>query len=278
MPVLSDFLNETTVTELNCTWVQYDVAFAGQNDIDALADCIAVCIMRARCGSINNYFQAWQDKAMNRRELTDIESQIIKTYIKPSLGLPGVNVPDDHVQAVIAECLWYELTHQRDGSHGLPVRVEAPHLHVTEPGGDGLVVYSTGDDNFTFRLWEIKKHSNSSSATSKITSASKQLHENGAEYLAKWSKVGQEIDHIQSGLSGFYATLVETWVSGSPSAMAGISVSKDNVSAISTNPVSIAKSHLPKLINDYQIEGLVVSIPSFSLLGAKVQEALWRGI
>jgi hypothetical protein len=252
------------------------VVYSGSLSADTLAQAIACIIVRIRCPDV--VYHKWLEACAGTRQLTAIETQELETYIKPSIGLRGSSASDDQVQAVVAEHVWYELTRSADGEHGLPIKITAPSLRVTEPGGDGLAIYKTGESTYIFRLWEIKKHTGNNSATSKITEASKQLTASGAEYLAKWSKVEQEVDHQYANLSKFYAKLVSMWLEADSKASAGISVSKDDSSQITGSPIAIMKRHMPTFTADNQLEGLIISIPDFADLAHKVREELWKGI
>ena len=276
MQPLVNHLSTSNQTESQCNWTRHDVVYGRDLSADTLAKAVACVIVQARCpGTV---YRKWLEACAGTRQLTNIEKQELETYIKPSVGLRGAPASDNQIQAVVAEHIWYELIRNADSENGLPINITPPSLRVTEPGGDGLAVYKTGENTYIFRLWEIKKHTGNSSATSKITEASKQLTTNGAEYLAKWSKVGQDIDHQYPDLSKFYATLVAMWLDADRKAHAGISVSKDGSSRITGTPIAIMKNHMPTFAADKQLEGLIVSIPDFSVLAHKVREELWKGI
>jgi hypothetical protein len=156
--------------------------------------------------------------------------------------------------------------------------MEEPHFTVTEPGGDGLVVYKESEGKYLFRLWEVKKHNTSDTATSKITEASQQLSTKGAEYLAKWSKVSQEVDNEHPNLSMFYARLVEMWLTADPQARAGISISKNSGSYVTSTPVAKAKAQLTDMIHDGQVEVMLIDVPDFTALAEDMRKVIWSGI
>jgi hypothetical protein len=242
-----------------------------------LANTIASLIVESRCPPA--IYQKWKQSLDGTLQLTALEKKQLETYIKPSIGLNGSPATDNELQGVVAEYLWYEFIKNKQTASGRPIKIDRPSLRVTEPGGDGLVVYKVGEGVYIFRLWEVKKHASTTKrATTKVTEASKQLADNGAEYLAKFSKIEQEIDHQYPGLSEFHAKLVSMWLMASSDSGAGVSVTKEHASVMTASPISIMKTHLPDFSADDQLEGFVISIPDFVDLSYKVREELWRGI
>lgn len=273
---LIDHLSTSNHTESRCDWTRHDVTYGGNVSADTLAKTVASVIVQVRCPDV--IYRRWLNACAGTRQLTTTEKRELEVYIKPSIGLRGDPAPDNQIQAVVAEHLWYEIIRYTDGGNGLPINVMPPSLRVTEPGGDGLVVYEAGRSTYFFRLWEIKKHATSTSATTKITKASKQLNDRGEEYLAKWSKVGQDADHQHTNLSKFYAQLVGMWLEADGKANAGVSISKDSLSQITATPITVMRGQMPTFIAKKQLEGMIISIPDFANLANKVREELWKGI
>lgn len=275
MSFLDDYVILSEIEEGNCTWLKYQASFSDQATSVSLAEEVANLIVETRCPP--KLHRKWLDAFTGVATLTDIEKEELRVYIKPSIGLPGQPATSTELQAVIAEYLWYEVVRSREGDRRL-VDVHKPSLRVTEPGGDGLVLYQSGEGSYIFRLWEVKKHTGSGPATAKITKASKQLKSNGAEYLAKLSKVGQERDHEYPGLSEYYAQLVRKWIEVSEDTNAGVSVSKDIAAAVTDRPIGIMKRHLPALGGAEQLSAILISIPDFVDFTVEVRKALWRDI
>lgn len=278
MPQVLDHFDITVETEGNCQWSSLDVNFAAPLTLDSLANALAYCIMGIRCPVDSEHFKWWDQAVRGIRTNSDNEKLILTAYIRASLGIETDPLPEEQVQALVAETLWYEIVSNTQANEGLPIKVEEPHFTVTEPGGDGLAVYRKADGGYLFRLWEVKKHNSDSNATHKITKGSEQLRDNGAGYLAKWSKIEQEVDHTHPGLSLFYARLVNMWIAASPDAKAGISVTKKGSSSITTTPIASARAKLTRLVHDSQVEAMVISIPDFTLLASKVRRIIWNGI
>jgi hypothetical protein len=275
MSFLDEFVTIEEVEEDNCVWLKYQAVFNEDATLVSMAEGMAKLIMETRCPAI--LYNQWHSAFDGSGDLSDIQKQEVRVYIKPSIGLPGQPATYKELQAVVAEYLWYEIVRNRQEVHEL-VDIHAPSLHVTEPGGDGLALYQSAYGSYIFRLWEVKKHTGSGAATSKINKASKQLESKGAEYLAKLSKVGQERDHEYPGLSGYYAELVRKWIDASDDVHAGVSVSKDDHTIVTDNPIGIMKRHLPRLSGQQQLSAIIISIPSFVELTEKVREALWKDI
>ncbi|GEM_PF-6906165 len=275
MSFLDNYVTLEEVQEDNCLWLKYQVVYAADATVDMLADKIAELIIETRCPAV--IYNQWVDAHAEAVTLSDIQKEALRIYIKPSIGLPGKSATDNELQAVVAEYFWYEIVKSREEPEDL-VDIHKPSLRVTEPGGDGLVIYQADYESYIFRLWEVKKHVTDVSATSKITKASKQLKDNGAEYLAKLSKVEQERDREYPGLSQYYAELVPKWLESSSDAHAGVSLSKDDVSTVTTNPIGIMKTYLPGLNGDKQLSAIIISMPDFAEFTKKVQRSLWKDI
>ncbi len=276
MAPLNDYLKTTITRELDCLWALYEVVYTKEHTPATLAKTIADILVSARCPDV--LYRKWLSVSEDGTKLSDREKMEIDVYLKPSIERSHPT-GDDPLQAVIAEHLWYEIVRATNGANGLPIKISRPSLRVTEPGGDGLVVYQLEDSTYFFRLWEVKKHvSSSKPATIKIAEASKQLANNGAEYLAKVSKIGQEVDAHYPGLSEFYSKLVGMWLDADSKASAGVSVSKDDRNVISSKPIKIMKTHIPHFVEGQQLEGLFISIPDFAKLTKTVREELWKDI
>jgi len=79
-------------------------------------------------------------------------------------------------------------------------------------------------------------------------------------------------------LSFFYAKLVDMWIQGSSEARAGISVSKNDKSAICSTPITVAKKQLERFVNDEQVEVMIITIPEFNSIAEGVIKVIWSGI
>ena len=275
MSFLDDYVTLEEVPEDNCVWLKYQIVYDADKTADTLADEIAALIIETRCPPV--IYNQWVDAHAGATALTDIQKQALRVYIKPSIGLPDASATANELQGAVAEYFWYEIVRSREESEEL-VDIHKPSLRVTEPGGDGLVIYQADYESYIFRLWEVKKHAISTSATSKITKASKQLKDNGAEYLAKLSKVEQERDREYPGLSKYYAELVPKWLESSSDAHAGVSLSKDDVSSVTSTPIGTMKTHLPGLNGERQLSAIIISMPDFVEFTKKVQASLWKDI
>jgi hypothetical protein len=278
MPSIIDYFSVTEAIDSGCRWTVYELDLSSAQDISILAEEIAKTIVKIRCGDATNHYDWWVGKASGQLKLTELQSKILCSFLLPSIGTRDNPSPDDQIQAVIAESLWYSIILARELDDEILVRIEDPHFTVTEPGGDGLAVYQKNDDTFFFRLWEMKKHNQLATATSKITEASSQLKDNGAEYLAKWSKIDQEVDYTIPGLSKYYAQLVEKWITSSSDTNSGISLTKNTASFITDTPVTKAKEILTTHTEINQVEVMIIKFDDLNELGNKVRKVIWNGI
>lgn len=275
MSFLDDYVTLEEIQEDDCVWLKYQVVYNTHATAGTLADKIAELIIETRCPPV--IYNQWVDAHSGVASLSDIQKEVLRIYVKPSIGLPGEPATANELQGTVAEYFWYEIVRSREESEEL-VDIHKPSLRVTESGGDGLVIYQTDFESYIFRLWEVKKHATSNSATAKVTKASKQLRDNGAEYLAKLSKVEQERDREYPGLSKYYAELVPKWLESSSDAHAGVSLSKDDVSSVTSTPIKTMKTYLPGLNSERQLSAIIISMPDFVEFTKKVQTSLWKDI
>lgn len=275
MSFIDDYVMIDENDDAGTQWFHYNVGYNGDFTDELLAEKVASLIVETRCPA--GLFNKWTEAFEGILELEDIDKEELGVYLKPSIGSPNEPATENELQGAIAEYLWYEIVRSYQTDQTL-VDIHKPSLRVTETGGDGLVVYQSDFDTYIFQLWEVKKHAQLSAATTKITRASRQLNSNGAEYLAKLSKVGQDRDHEFPGLSAFYAEIVRKWIESTEDARAGVSVSKDERSSISSNPVAIMRRELPTMTGEDQLSALIISVPNFANFCVQVREALWKDI
>ncbi len=153
---------------------------------------LASFIMLYRCASREDWYSAWLARVEGGPEHVEPVLTAIRTLVESAVGLPDRARPADQVEALVAEHLWFFLVNVNRQADGI-VSVEGPALDVTEPGGDGLVIYKDPGGQFQFRLWEIKKHTAHSRMSGTVGRAYTQLSTRATQYLAKYSLVGQHI-------------------------------------------------------------------------------------
>lgn len=175
----------------------------------------------------------------------------------------------------VVEHLWASLAPYLDGGLGVPIYVAHDHFSVIDHGGDGVSVYGPSEQ-LSFRLWESKQHASvSTSVTTKVTKAAKQLKANGGEYLARLSKVLQVNPDLPIAELG--GRIVKIWTSGGDQAAVGVSVGRTDTGALPARPFK----HLHELFPYPQFarrEGVVLEIPSLFDFAKLVQAAVLKGI
>jgi hypothetical protein len=199
----------------------------------------------------------------------------VAAFVKTGLGLPESPMPADHVQAYVAEFIWFLLAHESPGVDRSVAHIEPPKPHVTAPGADALIVYRTSDSVLVFRLWEIKKHAGSAHLSRTIGRAFTQLSENGIEYLAQLVPAAPRDDpHV----SALYGQLVELWRDANDRAGAGVAVSTSLEHAPRRRAFSTMHNQFPRLNRDGQLEGLIVAISDFPEFAENVRRIVWSAL
>ena len=198
----------------------------------------------------------------------------IRTLVESAVGLPDRARPADQVEALVAEHLWFFLVNVNRQADGI-VSVEGPALDVTEPGGDGLVIYKDPGGQFQFRLWEIKKHTAHSRMSGTVGRAYTQLSTRATQYLAKYSLVGQH-DPDQA-LGRFYGRLLELWVQADPAAAAGVAIATSHTSVPGKCFQTFA-TRFPDFASPPRLRGLVASFSDLPRVAERVKDTLWSGL
>jgi hypothetical protein len=243
-------------------------------DLEAAAWLLADAAMVLRCGT-SPALELWRARARGGPPLTDRQRRSVDVFLTSAFRLPGQPEVPDHLQGYVAELLWYVLAGELAAAGRQLVHVEAPSFHVTEPGGDGLVVWELTDGMLVFRLWEIKKHHGASQLSRTVRRACQQLSDRGAEYLAKYTAVGS---HAHDGaLGALSAALPDLWMDDDPRAGAGVSLATSADRAPKRRCFGTLPTSFPTMANGGRLEGLVLAIGDFPAFAARVQECVWSG-
>lgn len=271
---LSEFFQSTENTAGTHTWalVTHD---STNVPIDDLAMALADQIMKHRCRGCPQHYQSWKQHIEGGPPPTGASADALKAFIEPVFGLPEHPdaVPHDHMEGCVAEYLWYFLS--LEGlTGGNVIRVEPPSFVPSDRGGDGLVIHRILD-YLMFRLWEIKKCTGNSAVSSTVSNAYRQLDARAAEYLARYTAIGQELP--DAALAEFYGKLIDLWVDAQPEAAAGISV------AISLDHVpqrcfTTFGERFPRFVDPVRLRGMLTAIEDFSAFTDKVREYIWTGL
>jgi len=184
-----------------------------------------------------------------------------------------------HVAGYVAEWLWYLHATELADAARAPLYLEPPSGQVTAPGHDGFVIYEqTADQQTIFRLWEVKKHDSSASATSVVKRATTQLNKFGDDYLAQLTApLSERTDAV-----GDMARQSETWharwsISGSTltPAQAPGSASPPRPPRPPTGCFDGVGTALTQFPAAGQIEGLLMTVTDLENLAIDVRSYLW---
>jgi hypothetical protein len=235
---------------------------------------VATYVARLRCGNSPLLFNAWltrlQGGAQHPAELHDV---LVAHVASDSIGTPAAPAPTAHLEGLVAEHIWHALTTEVGGALGKPIRVEEPSWSVTDAGGDGLAIFRVGD-TFAFRLWESKSHTAAHPVGDTVNRACRQLSANAMRYLARFSKVGQELADAQ--LARFYGRLAELWRNADPASGAGVSVCTSPAADLDGSFEALGEYW--EFTERLQREGLLAIIEDFPHFAIRVREHLWNGL
>ena len=272
---LRDFFRSKYTKKETHSWVlvTHD---SKKNPVEALAEALSDRIMEERCSGCQQHYTAWKELVEDGVRPSASSMAALKAFIRPVFGLPGDpnSVPKDHLEGYIAEQLWYFLTLETSIDE-MVVRIERPGFTATDPGGDGLVVHRLPPGDLLFRLWELKKCTGTSSVSSTVQTAYKQLGSKATEYLARYTTIGQEIGNDE--LAAFYGRLIEFWIDASPEASAGVSVSTSR-DKIPKRCFTTFGKRFPRFINPVRLRGMLTAIDDFPAFAEKVKEYVWTGL
>lgn len=233
-------------------------------------------IVRLRCGGSPHLYEQWRRHVEEGAAIGEVEHRILRAQLVENIGLPESPGPQDHIEGLVTEHIWFALMEEFSGPLGLPVRIEEPSWSVTDKGADGLAVYRVGD-TLVFRLWEAKKHEANDPVRDTVNRACRQLQDEGAmRYLARLSKVAQEIEDKDADLAALYGRMSELWATGREEAGVGITIATSDSSDIDD-----CFGGLPNYFKHFTAdnrEGLLTTLEDFPAFASLVREVMWRGL
>jgi hypothetical protein len=240
----------------------------------ALASVVAIRMVAWWCRSRPDRLDAWYSRHEGGPAPVGTIRESLEVVLRSTVGLPGSPRPVDHLEAVVAEHLWFFLTQDCSQRDSVAV-IEGPSPEVTEIGGDGLVVHRLGDGNLMFRLWEIKKHTGESPVSQTVGRAYGQLSANAARYLNKVSLNGQYAN--APDLARFYGRLMDEWIEATAAASAGVSVALSTPSlpkkAFTTFP-----RRFPRFLVPPRLRGQLSAVDDFKAFAKAVRDEIWKGL
>ena len=271
---LSSFFESVQTPARTHSWVvAHDV---GGSSTDALAKALAEKIMEHRCIGTPHLFEAWRGRLEGGPQPTGTETGALKAFVRPVFGLPEEPqaIPIAHLEGCVAQYLWYFLSLEDLMGENV-VRVEPPGFAVTDPGGDGLVIHRAWDGSMMFRLWEIKKNTASSPVSSTVDAAYQQLDARAAEYLARYTPIGQEL--TDPDIAEFYSRLPEFWLNAAPEAAAGVCVEISSDS-IPRRCFSTFGRRFPRFTDPVRLMGMLTAITDLPEFVEQVRHHVWTGL
>lgn len=226
-----------------------------------------------------NYAHLWHEARAGTRVLTAKERERLVLFLEPHLGHPDAAPVehDERAQGSVSEFLWHELVRHRTERDRKIARIEGPGFAVTDPGGDGLVVYETSTGRLAFRLWEIKKHTAKGDVSVTVGNAYRQLDDRALSYLARYSGVAQQLTD-RPDLRPFYATLVDKWQENDESVGAGVAVATSCQGDESADCFTGLPTRFPQLADGDRLEGLLTAIGDFAQFADLVKGEVWSGL
>lgn len=254
-----------------CVWFLGTVIGVGERERAAIAWIIADAVMTNRAGS-SRAGELWRSAALAGTRLSGRDRENVSAFLDGVFGLPPEGKSETHVIGHVAEWLWY--LHARETVHEsrTVALLDPPKFNVTEPGGDGFVVFSDAATAETsFRLWEIKQHVGGSALSATVGTAYKQLSTNATRYLAQLTG----IHSTQPGSVGeLCKQLVDFWIDCSHRAGVGVSVASATTPAPATCFSTMGK-HFPRFTQAGQLEGLLLAVEDLPGLARDVRGYLW---
>lgn len=191
---------------------------------------LAEYIVEKRCGP---YFHTWLAAAAAGTPLDGADRRLFLAQLGPPLNRGLLtDIHPDHLQGMVAEYLWLLTVEYRADPRAIR-RIEPPGYAPTDAGGDGLVVYESAAGVLTFRLWEIKKDLSQAGVPAKVKEILSQIDERALEYLARYSKVHQDLEAGDPDVASLYASLGELYDTRDDRVGIGASVSTSEAPALS---------------------------------------------
>jgi len=248
----------------------------GDFTVENLAKFLAELIIKHRCRGCPEKYTLWKQHLDGGTKPSGTAREALKAFILPVFGLPENPdiLPQDHLEGHVAEYLWYFLSLEGLTGENV-VKVEFSGFAPTDPGGDGLIIHGSTSTVLMFRLWEIKKCSGTSTVSSTVGNAYKQLNTRATRYLARYTAIGQEISDQR--LADFYGQLVDLWIDAKPEASAGVSVATC-ATRVPARCFTTFGKNFPKFTKPIRLRGMLAAIQDFPAFASKVREYIWKGL
>ena len=245
------------------------------NQLDLAAAVLAVSIASRRIGVNRPLHELWQTcwLAPQRTQINDRNRELFESGLLQNLGTPDEPSPSKHLHGLVAEAIWHEVVSEVDTGLGIPLRIEGHDWSSTDPGGDGLTIYSTPSGGFCFRLWESKHHGTNKPVRQTVNAACAQVKDRALRYLSRFALIAQQIT-TDRALARFYGGLPEHWVDRAPAAGVGISVGT-NSNANVTACFDSVDTYFEMALGQHQAQLYLMA--NFAELADRVRKQIWQG-
>jgi hypothetical protein len=264
-------VQQTQPASAQCVWHLGSVIGIGHAERAALGWLIADAVMSHR-GGASRVADLWRSAALGGVKLTGNDRQLVEAFVAGVFGLPPSGKSEVHLTGHVAEWLWYLHSLHSDHFARSIALLDHPKFNVTEPGGDGFIVFSnlaTGE--LSYRLWELKQHVGASSVSDTVGDAYRQLKAHATRYLAQLTA----IHSTQSGPVGeLCSRLVDLWIDCEAQAGAGVGVASATL-RVPGRCFSTMGKHFPGFNRAGQLEGLLLTVEDLAGLARDVRDYLW---
>lgn len=255
------------------TWAGFE-AVDDADLLGALAQEMAQLMMGLQCHQCEHVFNDWLSCAVGNRPAPDVTLGARSAFVSLMVGIPGDELPANHLEACVAEHLWYMLASEM-ALDEVVEHIPKPSISPLDHGMDGLTVYRTDDGQVHFRLWEIKKNTSDGTVSDTVREAYQQLIDRGMEYLAKHVSTSAALEDGE--LAALMGHAMEHWEQRSALAGAGVSVAT-NISQLPRRCFSTFADHFPDLASAEQRRGAIKAMVDFPAFARTVRDELWRGL
>lgn len=253
-----------------CRWHAGTTAGMTSTDRETIAWILADAVVKTRTGA-NHSYQLWRNAALSGATLDEHDAKRVRPFLLPVFGLPTQPKDLGHVAGHVAEWLWFLHASELVDPTRHVLHLEPPKNHVTAPGPDGFVVYSTANQQTVFRLWEIKKHDSTAAVTTVVAGATSQLNDLGDQYLSQLTTV---LSERHDDVGDLARELVDLWVDADPRAGAGIAITSSATPTPDTCFAGVG-GDFPQFPQPGQLEGLLISVTDLQHLAIDVRSYLW---
>ncbi|MER7540706.1 hypothetical protein ABTX77_38945 [Streptomyces sp. NPDC097704] len=268
-------------TNQTCPWELVTVKATTSEARAAAVWVVADAIMAGRTGLDTDSYRLWRQATLSGTPLSETDRSIVHGYAYPVFDAAGREQKPGRkyhgLEGYVSEWLWYLTLKETPLKAGESVEfLSSPGPTSTDSGGDGIVIhrFQNSSTSLIFRLWEMKKFTSEKSddVGPTIRNAVKQLHDNGAIYLAAFSWADK---HLAADTRVFVSTLPRQWAKAETTSNAGVSVTVDSAPP---KAFHTAHKHLPTHTHAGALCGRIVAIDNFESFAKDVREYVWTAL